>query len=322
MDLEKDGIGPKDMFGYGVLLAGLHDLPQSLAEASSRVIKRLVIDHENIYRLSEGELDNTFGYHWFLLYFWLEVWADWLAQERPGVSLPVGYSRRFTAALMAGAKVQPHSSLMGRWVFSHCEIHSGTIMKKGKKMIALDFELANIAPAFIDFGGILCQFSNMNGMGEGHRKYHGKDLRKKLAYGYLGLSEIEHLGHSSSGITCCRSRAKVGHGDEEDGKIKRMLFDMEIGYYYRCLWNMLLIHFFISSHDPEDIDKICQLMIEKIELMLLALGGSDEIQIFDTKYNPEEIVEEIINKGVYGAIRHKLSEGHEMKVNNNKKYVI
>ena len=120
------------------------------------------------------------------------------------------------------------------------------LLRKGEKILAIDFETANVAPAFVDLGGLLFNW----GIHFQQQKpsYLDRRRREVLIESYIG-------------------------GPIKEDDVESLLFDLEIGFVHRYVYVLL----FNMMHSKEEEIKL----VEMAERMLGAMergGGSGYLQ--------------------------------------------
>ena len=172
-------------------------------------------------------------------------------------------------------KIKPLTSVMSRLGFSHTDAYHGNLMRKGEKIIAIDCETASTGPAFLDFGGILWNSNTVTG----RQPHLERSLREALALSF----------HQTVGENC--------------NSIDDVLYDMELGFIHRHLWIFMCLQFGLVSKPLSTVEKIGGLLMEKIELMISGMERAVE---------DKKVMKDVVNKGIYWAIRDQLSEGSEI----------
>ena len=80
---------------------------------------------------------------------------------------------------------------------------------------------------------------------------------------------------------------------------------MSMAYIHRHLRVVLLMHFGLVNQSLSKLEEIGGLQMEKTELMVRTMERAVE---------ERDVMEEVVEKGVYWTVRHQLSEGHEEKL--------
>ena len=57
-------------------------------------------------------------------------------------------------------RLTPKTEMMAKTGFCHAGLWSANLLRKGEKILAIDFETANVAPAFVDLGSLLFNWGN------------------------------------------------------------------------------------------------------------------------------------------------------------------
>ena len=140
----------------------------------------------------------------------------------------------------------PKTEIMAKTGFCHADLWSANLLRKGEKILAIDFETANVAPAFVDLGGLLFNW----GIHFQLRKpsYLDRRRREVLIESYIG-------------------------GPIKEDDVESLLFDLEIGFVHRYVYVLL----FNMMHSKEEEIKL----VEMAERMLEAMergGGSGYLQ--------------------------------------------
>ena len=264
------------MNAMGFLLGKLHSLPIDEVEEAAELVRNLVLEHG----MEKHEVDELYqsrgGYVIFIIYWWKTLFPLWMTdyslQNHP---LPQTYTDRFLNIVHKVRRIKPITSVMSRLGFSHMDAWHGNLMRKGQRIIAIDCETASIGPAFLDFGGILWNSSTVNG----RQPHLERCLREALA-----LSFYQTVG-------------------EKCHNIDDVLYDMELGFIHRHLWIFMCIQFGLVGKSLSTEEKIGELLMEKIELMISGMERAVE----DT-----EVMKVVVDNGIYWAIRDQLSEGSEI----------
>ena len=140
--------------------------------------------------------------------------------------------------------------------------------------MAIDCETASTGPAFLNFGGIV-----WNGeCADGYRAHLRRDLREDLVRAF----------YETMGETC---------EDMEDA-----LYDLELAYLHRQLWAILADFFELVGKPLATVEKIGGLFMEKTEMMVAGM---------ERAVDDKEVMKDIVEKGIYWAIRNQRREGDE-----------
>ena len=274
-EFTSSNVTKEDMAALGFLLGKLHTLPTTEAGKAADLAKTLLMEQGMEQGVVEELQQSAGGYLIFLIYWWKTLFPLWMAKNSPtNHPLPMAYVDRFLNIILKVGRVKPRTEVMSRLGFSHADAWHGNLMRKGERIVAIDCETASIGPAFLDFGGILWNGLSVNG-GQPHLD---RCLREELV-----LSFYRTIG-------------------EKCEKMEDVLYDLELGSIYRQLWVILCIQFGLVSKPLDTVEKIGGLFMEKTELMVSGM---------ERAVDDEEVMKDIVEKGIYWTVRHQLSEGSE-----------
>ena len=135
--------------------------------------------------------------------------------------------------------------MMAKTGFCHAGLWSSNLLRKGEKILAIDFETANVAPAFVDLGSLLFNW----GIHFQQQKpsYLDRRRREVLIESYIG-------------------------GPIKEDDVESLLFDLEIGFVHRYVYVLL----FNMMHSKEEEIKL----VEMAERMLEAMERGEVLDIF------------------------------------------
>ena len=174
-------------------------------------------------------------------------------------------------------------------VLSHCDCHIGNLLKKGTgenlQALLVDFEMISTAPGYVDIGTVIAKESNYNG----GKPYLSKHKRMILAKSYVNACK-KRLSQKSS-IFCCSRSSKIGCIDNE---LDSVLFDIEIGFINRTLFDIML-----GSYDQSFVDDGFEAAMELIDLML---GNIEKAR------NNQDLKLQIIEGGILDSVRPLFSK--------------
>ena len=154
------------------------------------------------------------------------------------------YSSRVMALIRSVLRLNPKTQTMASICFSHGDLWSGNLLRKGRSVLAIDFETSTTAPAFVDLGGLLF---NWESHFDQKPTYPDQGQRKALALSYLGGSVTKE-------------------------ELEEALFDLEIGFIHRYIFVLLCKHFDVKGDSLEEIE-----LVEKGEKMVRALERGEHV---------------------------------------------
>jgi hypothetical protein len=227
-------------------------VPKELVESGEKEIKEMVLESKDC-KLDENEveeLSKTWGAHGLFLMWW---WCTVMSKAN------FSFFNRTRNLLLESFTLKPFR--IKTPVVSHCDIHSGNLMKKDSDMILVDFEMVNTAPGFLDLGALLFVNFDLD------TEHMSKEKREMLVRSYLGLYEEteESKIRKPSGRLCC-GQNKVNCREES---IEEMLYDLEIGYYFRYMFTFYCICFHGDDKDIMD-SGLFDLLLDRAEAMVEA----------------------------------------------------
>ena len=205
-----DGLGGDDARTLGQLLRDLHRLDTRSVEMAAQKTRQLVEANMERCGVREENLEHIWktrgGYGMLLLWWWGVAFPDWLKKHHPShfPLLREEYNLRVMALIKRVLRLKPKTKSLASLCFSHADLWSGNLLRKSKAIVAIDFETATTAPAFVDLGGLLFNWEvHFDGKPEGPER---KGRLEALASSYLGETSLL--------------------GEELD----RAIFDLEIGF--------------------------------------------------------------------------------------------
>ena len=242
-----DGLGEKDARSIGKLLSDLHRLDTRSVEMAAQKTKELVEAKREKCGVSEDNLEHIWetrgGYGMLLLWWWGEAFPDWLEKHHPGhFPLRKEYSLRVMALIRSALCLKPKTKSLASICFSHADLWSGNLLRRERGIVAIDFEIATTAPAFVDLGGLLFNY-------EWHflekQNYLDQWRREVLVESYLGGSVLKE-------------------------EMEEALFDLEIGFIHRYIFVLLCKHLDVKGESLEETE-----LVEKGEKLVKALERRD-----------------------------------------------
>ena len=248
-DFGPNGLSDVDAKTVGEMLRDLHKLDTRSVEMGAQKTKDLVEANMEKCSITEEDLEHIWktrgGYGMLLLWWWGVAFPNWLKRQHPThVPLREEYSSRVMALIRSVLCLNPKTQRMASICFSHGDLWSGNLLRKGRSVLAIDFEIATTAPAFVDLGGLLFNW-------EFHFDlkpiYPDQGLREALAVSYLGGSAAKE-------------------------ELEEALFDLEIGFLHRYIFVLLCKHFDVKGDSPEEIK-----LVEKGEKMVRALERGEHV---------------------------------------------
>ena len=250
-DFGREGLSEQDAEKLGHLVQGLHRLDTGLVGKRADKIKALVEANMEKCGITAKDLEGIWnsrgGYGMLLLHWWGVAFPDWLKKNWPSrFPLGEGFTWRVMGLILRTLHLTPKTEMMAKTGFCHADLWSANLLRKGEKILAINFETANVAPAFVDLGSLLFNW----GIHFQLRKpsYLDRRRREVLIESYIG-----------------------GPIKEED--VESLLFNLEIGFVHRYVYVLL----FNMMHSKEEEIKL----VEMAERMLEAMergGGSGYLQ--------------------------------------------
>ena len=229
-----DGLSGDDARTLGELLRDLHRLNTRSVEMAARKTRQLLEANMERCGVTEENLEHIWktrgGYGMLLLWWWGVAFPDWLKKHHPShfPLLSEEYNLRVMALIKRVLRLKPKTKSLASLCFSHADLWSGNLLRKDKTIVAIDFETATTAPAYVDLGGLLF---NWEVHFDGKPDCPDKGRREALASSYLGGSLL---------------------GEELD----RALFDLEIGFVHRYIFVLLGKHLDVNNDNLEELDLV------------------------------------------------------------------
>ena len=243
-DFGPNGLIETDARKVAELLRGLHKLDTGSVEMAAQKTKELVEANMERCSVTEEDLERIWktrgGYGMLLLWRWGVAFPNWLKKYHPDqFPLREKYSSRVMALIRSALCLNPKSKSMASICLSHGDLWSGNLLRKGRSVLAIDFEFATTAPAFVDLGGLLFNWA-FHFLGKPN--YPDRGPWEALAVNYLGESD----------------------------ELEEALFDLEIGFIHRYIFLLLCIHLDVKGDSLEELE-----LVEKGEMMVrdLERGG-------------------------------------------------
>jgi len=244
-DFGPNGLSETDAKTVGELLRYLHKLDTSSVELAAQKTKELVKANMEKCSVTEEDLECIWktrgGYGMLLLWWWGVAFPNWLKKHHPDhFPLRKEYSSRVMALIRSALHLNPKTRSMASMCFSHGDLWSGNLLRKGRSVLAIDFEIATTAPAFVDLGGL---FFNWEFHFLRKPNFPDRGPWEALAVGYLG----------------------------ESGELEEVLFDLEIGFIHRYIFVLLCKHLDVKGDSLEELE-----LVEKGEKMVrdMERGGN------------------------------------------------
>ena len=248
-DFGPNGLSEMDAKTLGEMLSGLHKLDTSSVEIGAQKTKDLVEANLKKCSVTEEDLEHIWktrgGYGMLLLWWWGVAFPNWLKKHHPN-HFPIReeYSSRVMSLIRNVLHLKPKTQRMASVCFSHGDLWSGNLLRKGRSVLAIDFEIATTAPAFVDLGGLLF---NWESHFELKPNYEDVGRREALASSYLGKCVAKE-------------------------ELEEVLFDLEIGFLHRYIFVLLCKHFDVNGDSLEEIK-----LVENGEKMVRALEKGEHV---------------------------------------------
>ena len=244
-DFGGSGLATEEVKAIGSLLGRLHLLDTRVVESAANAARELVERNFEQCGVSRVELDQLWrergGFAMLTLWWWTVAFPKYLALRNSSLlSMAPEYNKRVRSLLIDTLSLSPKSKALGKIGFTHSDLFSGNILKRGKEILAIDFEASTTGPRFLDLGGFLFLWrGHFEGMEEYQDMTGNRKFRTELAKAYFGtLGETEEM-------------------------TEEVLFDLEIGFLHRFVYELIWKHIVDLQLEEE--------LVGKAELMLKAL---------------------------------------------------
>ena len=271
-------VNKDDMAEIGSLLGQLHTLPTTEVVQAASLARNLVLEQDMEQKLVEELYTSRGGFPFFLILWWKKWLPDWMAKYAPqNHPLPQSNVDRFLNLIVKVSRMKTLTAELSKLGFSHMDIWHGNLMRKREKIVAIDCETATVAPAFLDFGGILWNSKSLN---------HGQPYLNRIFREALVLSFYQSIGKN------CH-------------QIRDALYDLELAFIHRQLFCILCVHFDLVTKPLSVVEDIGRLLMEKTEMMVSGMEKALE---------DENTMKDVLEKGIYWAIRDELPDGHEENI--------
>jgi len=281
-DFNSNNLKEADLEAVGILLGQLHQQPTEQVEQHAQLARELVMKHCSVekYQIQVEDLyQERGGYILYMIYWWMSAFPTEMSlNSTANYPLPQTYTSRLLACILRLARIKPLTRTLARHGFSHGDLWSCNMMKKGTQILAIDFDSSTVGPAFLDFGAVFFNWQTMRGI----RPHMAQCMRETIAMSF----------YETVGVEC----------EEMDS----ILYDIELAIIHRYIWFLFLFHFSLVSEPLETLEEVGGLMIEKMEVMVRAM---------EKAVDDKELMSRLVEKGVYWTVRHELSDGHEEKLN-------
>ena len=274
-EFNSENVDNTDMVAMGQLLAKIHKLPTTTSSKAAMLARQLVLEQG----MDEGVVEELYhsrgGYILFLIYWWNTAFPDWMSRHSPtNYPLPQLFRDRFLHLVMRIGRLQARTVVLARHGFCHNDTWHSNLLWRSGQLVAIDCETASTGPAFLDCGGIV-----WNGeCADGYRAHLRRDLREDLVVSF----------YQTVGETC------------ED--IEDALYDLELAYLHRQLWAILADFCELVGKPFATVEQIGGLFMEKTEMMVAGM---------ERAVDDKDVMKDVVEKGIYWAIRHQRREGDE-----------
>merc|ERR1719500_971429 len=252
-DFGESGLATEEVQAIGSLLGGLHLLDTRVVESAAKAARELVERSFEQCGVSRVELELLWrergGFAMLTLWWWTVAFPKYLGLRNSSLlSMAPEYNTRVRNLLIDTLSLSPQSKALGKIGFTHSDLFSGNLLKRGKEILAIDFEASTTGPRFLDLGGLLFLWKgHFEGMEVYQDNAGNRKFRTELAKAYLG---------------------KLGETEEATEEV---LFDMEIGFLHRFVYELIWKHIVDLQLEEE--------LVGRAELMLKALqAGQSNVE--------------------------------------------
>ena len=249
-DFGPNGLSEVDAKTVGEMLRDLHKLDTPSVEMAAQKTKVLVEENMEKFSVTEADLELIWktrgGYGMLLLWWWGVAFPNWLKKHHPDhFPIRAEYNSQVMGLIQSALRLKPKSKRLASICFSHADLWSGNLLRtECRSVVAIDFEIATTAPAFVDLGGLLFNWATHFDL---KPTYPDRGWQETLAASYLGRSVRKE-------------------------ELVETLFDLDIGFNHRYIFVLLCKHLDVKGDSLEELE-----LVGKGEKMVRALESGENV---------------------------------------------